>query len=536
MRMEFPQINFDYANPQQCSDLLASVPLTNLDHARAALVGLIRGMLATPPEPLAHLQVLEQARPAVSFVVGEVAKRYSFQPLPPALQENDLLLQVVSLLQAMAHSYSEVASRGGELPSVQSRLAVICQRCIHYSGRVILEHFRARREIPPGLWIDLHGYYATAEEWQIAGVQVAEPMSELHPTESCQDAYGAILLVDLANPYGCTPREFVWVVRWANLFAQQISIVSPTGAAEESRCYGVDLMLDRGLRPLTMLAPTQTRFRFDGTQLAPRLQQMVLRLREGVAPSALGLGDDVVMPQGARVLLRLYRPWCHAAPLRRFQRRTGSGSAELSFGFEPIHYYIGGDEFVQPEPARIYSRAEVDSMLTFGDRIEGGEKLQLRSAQIGYALEQWQVVNQSVAGFQLRHESAESRLGQRIENNQLIGIRPPDGERMLLGQVSWTMFESSGGLLIGVALLPGAPDALAARQTGINAAQSGAYSRAFVLPAVAALKEPNSLILPRGWYQKGRALEIYVDHVVRIKLSALLQQGVDFERVAFAVS
>lgn len=534
--MEFPQLNFDYANPRQCSDLLASVPLTNLDHAREALVKLIRGMLATPPEPLAHLQVLEQARRAVSFVVGEVAKRYSFQPLPPALQENDLLLQVVSLLQAMAHSYSEVASRGGEQPGVQSRLAVICQRCIHYSGRVILEHFRARREIPPGLWIDLHGYYATAEEWGIAAVRVVEPMKELHPTESCQDAYSAILLVDLANPYGRTPREFVWVVRWANLFAQQTSIVRPTGAAEERNCYGVDLMLDRGLRPVIMLSPSQTLYRFDGTRLAPHLQQFILKLRQGVAPSALGLGEDIVMPQGARLLLRLYRPWCHAAPLRRFQRRTGSGTAELSFGFEPIHYYIGGEEYLQPEPARIYSRAEVDSMLTFGDRVEGGEKLQLRAAQIGYALEQWEVVNQSVAGFQLRHPSAETRVGQRIENNQLIGIHPPDGERMLLGQVSWTMFESSGALLIGVALLPGTPDALSARQTGVNVARPGAYSRAFVLPAVAALKEPNSLIVPRGWYQKDRVLEIFVDHTVRIKLGALLQQGVDFERVGFAVS
>lgn len=534
--MEFPPITFDYANPQQCVDLLASVPLTNLDHARDALIKLIRGMLATPPAPQAHLEVLEQARPAVSFVVEEIAKRYSFQPLPPALQENDLLMHVVSLLQAMAHSYSEVASRGGELPAVQSRLAVICQRCIHYSGRAILEHFRARREVPPGMWIDLHGYYASAEEWRIAGVRVVEPMNELHASESCQDAYAAILLVDLANPYGRTPREFVWVVRWAKLFAQDITIVQATGDTEERRSYGVDLMLDRGLRPMTMQSRSQTLYRFDGSRLAPRVQQLILRLREGVAPSALDLGDDIAMPQGARLLLQLYRPWCHTAASRRFQRRSGSGSAELSFGFEPIHYYIAGAEFVQPEPARIYTRAEVDSLMTFGDRVEGGEKLELRSAQIGYALEPWSVVNQSVAGFQLRHESAQSRLGQRIENNQLIGIRPPDGERMLLGRVSWTMFEASGGLLIGVALLPGTPDVLAARQTGVNVAQPGAYSRAFVLPAVAALKEPNSLVLPRGWYQKDRILEVFVDHAVRVKLGALLLQGVDFERVAFAVN
>lgn len=534
--MEFPSINFDYASPQQCIDLLKSLPLTNLDHARDGLVKLIRGMLATPPEPLAHLEILEQARQPASFVVGEIAKRYSFQPLPPAPQEKDLLLQVVSLLQAMAHSYSEVASRGGDLPAVQSRLAVICQRCIHYSGRVILEHFRARREVPPGLWIDLHGYYATAEEWRIAGVQVAEPMNELHGSESCQDAYGAILLVDLANPYGRTPREFVWVLRWASLFAHDTGIVRPSGAAEERRCYGVDLMLDRGLRPLSAQSPSQTLYRFDGIRLAPRIQQLILKLREGVAPSALGLGEDVVMPQGARLLLKLYRPWCHAAAPRRYQRRSGGGRAELSFGFEPIHYYVSGEEFVQPEASRVYSRAEVDSLLTFGERVEGGEKLQLRSAQIGYALERWLVVNQSVAGFKLRHENAEARAGQRIDQNQLIGIRPPDGDRMLLGQVSWTMFESTGALLIGVALLPGTPDALAARQTGVNVTHPGVYSRAFMLPAVAVLKEPNSLIVPRGWYQKDRILEVFVDHTVRIKLGSLLQQGVDFDRVGFELS
>ena len=535
--MDFPQLTFDFADPKQCIDLLNSVPLTNLDHSRDALVRVIRGMLATPPEPLAHLEVLEQARPAVNFVTCEIAKRYAFQPLPPALQENDMLLQVVSLLQAMAHSYSEVANRGGDYAAVQSRLALICQRCIHYSGRAILEHFRARREIPPGLWIDLHGYYATAEEWGIASVRVVEPMNELHAAESCQDAYSAILLVDLANPYSRSPREFVWVLRWAALFAQETSIVAPTGSVEETKCYGIDLMLDHGLRPITMLGHSPTLHRFDGSRLAPRVQQLILKLREGALPRELGLGEDVTMPQGARLLLQLYRPWCHAAATRRYQRRVGGGTAKLCLGMEPIHFHVSGNEFVQPEPTRTYTRAQVDAILTFGDRVEGGEKLQLRAAQIGYGLETWDVVNQSVAGFRLRYESAESRMGGRIENNQLVGVLPPDGEYMLLGHVSWTMYESSGALMIGVALLPGTPDPLAARLTGVNVGgSSNPYSRAFVLPAVNALKEANSLILPRGWYQKDRVVEIYVDHPVRVRLSGLLFQGVDFERVAYAMA
>lgn len=79
--MDFPQLQFDYADPKQCLDLLQSVPLTNLDLARDVLVRVIRGMLATPPAPLAHLEVLEQARPSVSFVTGELARRYAFQQI-----------------------------------------------------------------------------------------------------------------------------------------------------------------------------------------------------------------------------------------------------------------------------------------------------------------------------------------------------------------------------------------------------------------------------------------------------------------------
>jgi hypothetical protein len=45
---------------------------------------------------------------------------------------------------------------------------LILHRCIYYTGMAITEHHRARQELPAGVWLNLHGYYASAEEWGVA--------------------------------------------------------------------------------------------------------------------------------------------------------------------------------------------------------------------------------------------------------------------------------------------------------------------------------------------------------------------------------
>jgi hypothetical protein len=50
---------------------------------------------------------------------------------------------------------------------------------------------------------------------------------------------------------------------------------------------------------------------------------------------------------------------------------------------------------------------------------------------------------------------------------------------------------------------------------------------------VPALKEEASLVLPRGWFQPERVVEIFTDRQTRLRLGELLGQGPDFERVGF---
>jgi hypothetical protein len=41
-------------------------------------------------------------------------------------------------------------------------------------------------------------------------------------------------------------------------------------------------------------------------------------------------------------------------------------------------------------------------------------------------------------------------------------------------------------------------------------------------------------VLPRGWFQPMRVIELYTDRAVKLRLDLLLAQGADFDRATFS--
>jgi hypothetical protein len=527
-------VAINFADERQCLSLLAGLPLTRLDQVHDTLASLIAGMRATPPSPAAYLEVLEMARPSTAFVQEEMAAHYSQTALPPGGVEDATLRRVVALWQAMARAYAHVAQLGGRNPEVQGRLALICQRCIHYSGNAIQEYLRARRDVAATLWSDLHGYYSTAEEWGIAHIEVAETLLGADRKQSCCQSYAAVLLVDLGNPYGRSPREFNWLIRWSQVFAANTEI-SPDDELAEGGIYAVDLLEDRGLAPLEVVTPhdqARERLRYLVTnRLSKTMRRVRGQLKHRVPAAQLGLGGDCFGPPCSRLLASLYRRWCLAAHPRRHPRRKTQGTARLSYGFEAIHYFVADAEFIQPEHARVYSRNEFETLLTFRHQLDPIQPLHVRAAQVSYTVENWAVVDESIAGFRLLRFGT----GVQVEHGQLVGIGPPDGKHFLLCQVSWLMYLASGALVVGVCVLPGVPQPIAVRRTGVGIAQTDKYSRAFLLPALPVLQQEATLVLPKEWFSAGRIVEICTDRRIEVKLIDAFNQGADFDRVSFSV-
>ena len=62
---------------------------------------------------------------------------------------------------------------------------------------------------------------------------------------------------------------------------------------------------------------------------------------------------------------------------------------------------------------------------------------------------------------------------------------------------------------------------------------SNAFLFLFALPAAAALRSPDTLVLPPGWFKPKRAIEILGEGTRKVLLTALVDRGADFERVTF---
>jgi hypothetical protein len=161
-----------------------------------------------------------------------------------------------------------------------------------------------------------------------------------------------------------------------------------------------------------------------------------------------------------------------------------------------MYFYLTGKELQQPSSASSYSRSEVEQLFTFGERVNPELGLNI-NPEHSHLLENWSVINHSASGFRLGSNDS----AQKIRHGQLMAICPHDGERFLLAQATWLMQEASGGMILGVATLPGLPVGVGSCLTSGNGPSGHRRIPAFLLPPVPVFKEEASLVLPSGTYQ-----------------------------------
>lgn len=527
----------DFNHPAQCHALLKRISVTDLEEAGSTLLTLLEGMAVASPPPQGQLEVLEEARPTLDYVLGEIAKRYASRPLPPSSTEEDTLRQVVRLWSLMATNYGFVAQRyaleGGS--ALDDHRATLLQRRLRYHTLAMTEYFRARQEMPENLWLDLHKLYLSAERSGVANTRIPDALNETWGAQSPLECYVAMLLIDAASPYSRTPREFIWLVRWAQRFAPYCSLLegaSGTGG----NLYLLEQDADHGLRPAVSVPPGTAVRSLDTSKLATHIQGVVSQLKSGVSAASLGLGDDCVQPACARLVVSLYRPWGLASSGRKFPRRLIHGQVQVCADPVAVAYFLTGKKFEQPEDQQIHYNdfTRTEAMLALGERAEEteptNEQLEARALALGYIQEAWDVLDQSVAGFRLVRQQGESRLDHR----QLIGVRPHPHEHMLLAEISWLQFQQDGCLCAGVSLMPGPPLVLPVRLIMPDRPNVRERFRlGFLIPGVPALKTEPSLVVPAGWYVSDRRIEVQGEAPWLARMTHLITRGANFDRISF---
>lgn len=513
------------------TDYLAQLPLANPPAAELQLIRFLDALLAAPPDSGILFALLEQARAPICFVEEEMARRYHNRPLALSADEEACFGQVVAVWRKMAKAYA-LCARLEEPDAGNAQYATlvasILHRCLYYTGMIILEHYRARRELPAGIWMELHGYYETAEEWGVACVPVEDGLENSLQATHCAAAYSTLLLIDIASPYSNSVRNLDLIRRWAGLWAPLVSL-HKLDSDLELPPYIVELMKDAPLHPCAnTYDPGPDARRLDTGRLGLQIQHMLSQLRQHVTASQLGLGEET-SSHVIQLLDHLSRPWTQLASPRRFRRFSTNGTARVALGFEAIHFYVTGTAFEQSDAASVYSRGEFDQLFTFRDRANPGQVLSIKP-HISFPVDEWSVINHSANGFRLTRSS----VGQKVAHSQLLAVCPHDGERFQLAQVCWLMQDEDGGLVAGVASLPGMPLGVGIRPASVNGNGGEQFVRAFLLPAVPAIREEASIVLPAGFYQASRVLEVSSgDETWQLRMKHVVQRGLDFDRISY---
>ncbi len=510
-----------------CKRWIESLPLTNLQAAQRSLteqLALVVRDAAIVPGDL--LRILETLREPASYVQGELARKYTAKPLPLDSNEAVLWGRAIDLWQGFSDGYGacrDAHVRGD--PGLRSHGPLIVMRGLRYAANIMFEHYRIYRQVPAPLWQNLHRLYVFAEQSGFAHVAVADIFSRQEADSSCSAAYTQALLSELANPFALSGRQMEFLARWTEKWSALVNLSAQPLAQSAIPPLSVDLAGSAGPKFTEESEPVATLRHLDFEQVGRTLRQTITLLKQGQTPAMLGLGEDARQPGCENLLMLLYIQWCRAGTGRGEQRNMIEEKAQVCLGVHAAHYFISGRSFRTPNAA--LSRQEEHDMHLFGHISERTERALISSQSA--AVESWELVNQSNSGFMcmLREPDAELRIG----HNQLVAVRRGSSKLFYLGLVQWLRVEENDDLYVGVRLFPGIARAVVAKPANFHAPSGiNGYERALLLPEMAVPATPATLILPTGWYQAGRFVELFGEQKQVAKLVNVIEKGSDFDR------
>ena len=527
----------DRANPAfkdaaDCARWLGQLQLTNLQLAHSLLLTQINELNRYPMRGLERLNTLELLRETVGYVQDDYAKKLIAKPLP--LNESELMVFValVQLWQALVLGYQRClqAYMAGD-KQLGKHGALLCQRCLLYSGLEIFEHLRSGYEFDTKLWHQLHELYAFAEEQGLQQADVNDPLNSIQPHSSCRSSYVKTLLACYARPAELTRSQLQLLDRWLTQWSATVTVEhSYTISKGDALPPAVDMASAQGLQPVKKITHSGSMRYLAMVPLSKLLRVKTILLQQGQTPRQVNLCDHSSSNDCVEFLSFLHQCWCEDTNTRFTERRPVAQQAQLCYKPESIYAHLSGKPFKQPGRNPTRDGASIRQIETFGRVLQDAHNKEL--LEMGYPLETWHLDNESILGARLTREDT---FGGRLNYNQLIGLRPSDAETFMLGVTAWANVTRIGQLQIGVRYLPGSADAVSIRATGVNPSVSDKYVPAFLLQAVPALRTPTSLVIPRDWFQPGRVVEVVHQNgeTENAKMGFSVERGIDYERVSF---
>lgn len=540
------------------------LPMANTGESARQLYQAVRELNQWETDPLLRFQMLEVIRPYVYSICTLLNKHF----LQSSISLNEKQLKIANLSQAMqghlatgykmvvAHSLGTPLRDSAERPAKMVTLAI--HRAIADTSQTILRAFQLYCQPPEHAWLEINQLYLLAEMHQLAGYKVGDRQTRFLSTSRIQDVFVRAHLLGAAKPNNLRQQDLADLYEASELWAEQVTL---SAADDESALFIINLHRDRPAQYRQHLRDVQKPM-FRSMNTSPLVQALK---RWAANPSAASNAITVPGKLSDNLLSHAIQSWgIHWQ--RSFRRAPTEGQLRLCIGLSATHYYsagqkdferimagikplaLSGDPISQPDGPRSKTPPSEDvwdnafdaggtllaenkslnlDVIEFINKHKGKED---DDNTLKYPSHLATLINTSPGGYCVHWQGD---IPASIQAGELLGIQEKGVRHWSVGVIRWIRHMRDQGTQLGVELLAPRAEVGAARllqKTGNN----GPYMRALLLPAIKAIAQPATLLLPRIPFRTGNKVELLFPELQgRFQLTRSLTSTSGFSQFQF---
>ena len=275
--------------------------------------------------------------------------------------------------------------------------------------------------------------------------------------------------------------------------------------------------------------------------LASTTHAFITRLLKGETPKALDLGTECIGPVCVDMLRRMVRFWGLTAR-RQFSRMKTVESLSLCVGINAVHFFASGQKpfalNVPVDQARDAMQATVPEESDSIDiDLETTEPAPPRLAEAllrapeTFRVDEWQTRDESASGLALMRSGVG---GSHVRIGDLVGVEDEATGQWRIGIARWLKSPTTSELEMGVEMIAPSAEPVAIQSSDSHPEQ---FIQALLTAPIPALRKPATLLLPRGAYRQGQAINLLREEKLRqIMPTQLVERTGAFEQILFAES
>lgn len=399
-----------------------------------------------------RLELMELYGAPVASVSESLSVHLDRFALPLSGKKRQLADFLRELHMEMAYGYKAVLQEliARRWRRRDDRLLVALMRAVEYLGLVLSHSYRAYVPYPVGVWREIHGLYAYAEQYGHAD----RALRPDQPFVTLRTCYQRVLLLALAGPYQLPPKDCARAEAILAGCATRAQVLVRDDTEGREFQFLVDLRSDMppGWARATWASPSLRVF--DVSALVTYMRSAVARLRAGESARAIGFKVEMLDAAVLDLLERLLRFWA-APPTRRHERVKRAGVAQVCTGLKAVHFFLSGQAGVESETrpsAGTLLRRELEDYLD----LEEVEATSVRSVPEYFRVLPWFIRDEAAGGLSLVRDGTEAIP---IQAGELVAVERERGA-WHLGVVRWLKSPDAERLEMGLEVLAERPQAV----------------------------------------------------------------------------